>query len=90
MNNMHFKRNLPSFPLSLSLSYYFFSKGPEAVNQAVKAVAVARSYLENDLVDIKCSPRFTHLTLPESRSAVVLVLSVCDRNLRSHIPLKVY
>lgn len=33
--------------------------GAGAVNQAVKAAAIARGYLEQDGIDICCLPRFT-------------------------------
>jgi stage V sporulation protein S len=37
--------------------------GASAVNQAVKAVAVARNYLEEDKLDLACVPSFTMLTI---------------------------
>ncbi len=32
--------------------------GSDAVNQAIKAVAVARGYLEQDAIDVICIPTF--------------------------------
>jgi len=45
--------------------------GPHAVNQAVKALAVARSYLEQDQLDLSAAPSFVKLELhDEERTAV--------------------
>jgi stage V sporulation protein S len=45
--------------------------GPHAVNQAVKALAVARSYLEDDELDLTTAPSFVKLELQsEERTAV--------------------
>jgi len=45
--------------------------GPHAVNQAVKALAVARSYLEQDQLDLTTAPSFVKLELhAEERTAV--------------------
>jgi stage V sporulation protein S len=45
--------------------------GPHAVNQAVKAIAVARSYLEQDRLDLTTTPSFVKLELhSEERTAV--------------------
>ncbi len=45
--------------------------GPHAVNQAVKALAVARSYLEQDHLDLTTAPSFVKLELhSEERTAV--------------------
>jgi stage V sporulation protein S len=45
--------------------------GPHAVNQAVKALAVARSYLVDDALDLTASPSFVKLELQsEERTAV--------------------
>lgn len=45
--------------------------GPHAVNQAVKALAVARSYLEDDALDLTTAPSFVKLELQaEERTAV--------------------
>lgn len=45
--------------------------GAGAVNQAVKAIAIARGYLERDALDIKCMPRFTEVDIDgQERTAV--------------------
>ena len=45
--------------------------GPQAVNQAVKAIAIARSYIEGDGLDLSTQPAFVKLELQnEERTAV--------------------
>jgi stage V sporulation protein S len=45
--------------------------GPQAVNQAVKAIAIARSYIEADGLDLVTRPSFVKLELQsEERTAV--------------------
>ena len=47
--------------------------GPTAVNQAVKAIAIAREYIREDNIDIFCRPEFAHLELDgEQKSAIKL------------------
>ncbi len=47
--------------------------GAGAVNQAVKAVAIARSYLELDGIDIVCVPSFVEVVIGgQERTAVRL------------------
>ena len=47
--------------------------GAGAVNQAVKAVAIARGYLELDGIDIVCIPSFVEVTIAgQERTAVRL------------------
>ncbi len=47
--------------------------GAGAVNQAVKAVAIARGYLELDGIDIVCIPSFVEVTIEgQERTAVRL------------------
>jgi stage V sporulation protein S len=47
--------------------------GAGAVNQAVKAVAIARGYLELDGIDIVCIPSFVEVTIEgKERTAVRL------------------
>jgi len=47
--------------------------GAGAVNQAVKAVAIARGYLELDGIDIICLPSFVEVTIEgQERTAVRL------------------
>jgi stage V sporulation protein S len=45
--------------------------GPQAVNQAVKAIAIARSYIEPDGLELSTQPSFVKLELQhEERTAV--------------------
>lgn len=45
--------------------------GPHAVNQAVKAIAIARSYIEAEGLDLRSVPSFVKLELQnEERTAV--------------------
>ena len=45
--------------------------GAGAVNQAVKAIATARTYLEADDIDLMCIPEFTQVILEgEQRTAI--------------------
>jgi stage V sporulation protein S len=47
--------------------------GTGAVNQAVKAVAIARMYLEEDGIDVFCIPSFVEVDIEgEERTAVRL------------------
>lgn len=47
--------------------------GAGAVNQAVKAVAIARGYLELDGIDIVCTPSFVEVVIDgQERTAVRL------------------
>ncbi len=49
--------------------------GAGAVNQAVKAVAIARGYLQEDGYDIVCIPEFTTVEIDtKERTAVRLVV----------------
>lgn len=49
--------------------------GAGAVNQAVKAVAIARGYLAEDGIDIICIPSFTEVTIADQeRTAVKLIV----------------
>ena len=49
--------------------------GPYAVNQAIKAVAVARRYLAEEGVDVVCIPGFVMVTVgEEERTAVRLTV----------------
>jgi len=49
--------------------------GAGAVNQAVKAVAIARSYLQEDGLHIVCLPEFTTVTIEgKERTAIRLVV----------------
>jgi stage V sporulation protein S len=45
--------------------------GAGAVNQAVKALAIAQGYLERDSIDIVCTPAFTEVDIDgQERTAV--------------------
>lgn len=49
--------------------------GASAVNQAVKAVAIARQYLVDDQIDIVCIPEFVEVQIKgEQRTALKLVV----------------
>jgi stage V sporulation protein S len=51
------------------------SIGAGATNQAIKSVAVARSYLQEDGIDIVCIPGFTEVLIEqEERTAIRLVV----------------
>jgi stage V sporulation protein S len=49
--------------------------GAGAVNQAVKAVAIARGYLQEDGLDVICIPEFTSVDIEgKERTAIRLVV----------------
>ncbi|MCC7355839.1 MAG: stage V sporulation protein S [Anaerolineae bacterium] len=49
--------------------------GASAVNQAIKAVAIARGYLVQDGIDIICIPSFTEVDIEgQERTAVKLTV----------------
>jgi stage V sporulation protein S len=49
--------------------------GAGAVNQAIKAVAIARGYLALDGIDVICIPAFTEVAIDgQERTAVRLVV----------------
>jgi stage V sporulation protein S len=49
--------------------------GAGAVNQAIKACAIARTYLERDGLDIVCIPSFVEITIDgKERTALRLVV----------------
>jgi stage V sporulation protein S len=49
--------------------------GAGAVNQAVKASAIARSYLQEDGIDIVCIPEFTTVDIAgKERTAIKFVI----------------
>lgn len=51
--------------------------GASAVNQAVKAVAIARSYLADENLDIVCLPEFVEVQIQgEQRTAIKLVIEM--------------
>ena len=55
--------------------------GPRAVNQAVKAIAVARGYLAASGVDLYCVPSFTSIRVAEGdREKTAIHFSVRTRH----------
>lgn len=51
------------------------SIGAGATNQAIKAVAIARSYLREDGIDIVCAPSFIDISIDnQERTAVRLLI----------------
>jgi stage V sporulation protein S len=51
--------------------------GAGAINQAVKATAIARSYLQEERIDLWCIPAFIELVIDgEERTALRLVIEV--------------
>lgn len=49
--------------------------GAGAVNQAIKAVAIARGYLQEDGIDVICIPEFTSVEIEgKERTAIRLVI----------------
>ena len=49
--------------------------GAGAVNQAIKAVAIARGYLALDGIDVICIPAFTEVSINEQeRTAIKLII----------------
>ncbi len=49
--------------------------GPSAVNQAVKAIAIARNYLTADGIQILCVPEFVNIDIKgRERTAIKLVI----------------
>ena len=49
--------------------------GAGAVNQSVKAVAIARGYLQEDGIDVICIPEFTSVDIEgKERTAVKLIV----------------
>lgn len=45
--------------------------GASSVNQAIKALAIARGYLEQDEIDIAIVPSFTEVKIEESKRTAV-------------------
>jgi stage V sporulation protein S len=62
--------------------------GAGAVNQAIKAIAIARSYLELDGIDIVCVPYFSEVAIDgQERTAVRLsVEPKCNGTQPTSIP----
>jgi stage V sporulation protein S len=56
-------------------SVEIIAMGPQAVNQAVKALAISRDYLKGESIELACIPGFMHLTIDgEEKSAIKLVV----------------
>ena len=53
--------------------------GAGAVNQAVKAIAIARGYLELDGIKISCVPYFIEIIIDgQERTAIRMVVDICN------------
>lgn len=49
--------------------------GASAVNQAIKAIAIARSYLVADNMDLSCAPEFVDLDIEgKERTAIRFII----------------
>jgi stage V sporulation protein S len=59
--------------------------GAGAVNQAVKAIAIARGYLELDNIEIACLPSFTEVLI-DGRERTAMRLAV-ESGFTMHPPL---
>lgn len=53
--------------------------GAGAVNQAVKAIAIARGYLSEDGIDITCIPEFTSVEI-DGKERTAIRLNVEERS----------
>ncbi len=54
--------------------------GPHAVNQAVKAIAIARSYIDGEGLDLYTAPSFVKLELHnEERTAIRFAVTVIQK-----------
>ncbi|MEE1160256.1 MAG: stage V sporulation protein S [Atopobiaceae bacterium] len=61
------------------------SVGAGAVNQAIKAIAIARGFLIPTGIDISCAPTFSDITISgESRTAIRIAIYV--HSLGSQVP----
>lgn len=50
--------------------------GAGAVNQAVKSIAIARAYVEQDSIDLVCVPMFTKIDVEgEEKTAIKFVVT---------------
>jgi len=62
--------------------------GAGAVNQAIKAIAIARGYLVKDNIDIVCFPTFVEVDIEgQERTAVKLTVQTPDKPLPPATPL---
>ena len=56
--------------------------GASAVNQAIKAIAIARNYLLLDGIDIVCYPEFVEIDIEgKDRTAVKLMIDASQRRI---------
>jgi stage V sporulation protein S len=56
--------------------------GAGATNQAVKAIAIARNYLETSGIDLVCIPQFTDVTIDgKDRTAMRLIIERRERSI---------
>jgi stage V sporulation protein S len=46
--------------------------GAAAINQAVKAIAIARKNIEEEAIDLTCKPEFTEVTNSEGTGVTAL------------------
>ena len=62
--------------------------GPRAVNQAVKAIAIARGYLAASAVDLYCVPSFTSISVAaEEEEKTAIHFSIRTRHEISRGPV---
>eukprot|EP00668_Euglena_longa_P009820 GGOE01011889.1.p1 GENE.GGOE01011889.1~~GGOE01011889.1.p1 ORF type:complete len:286 (+),score=75.30 GGOE01011889.1:98-859(+) len=57
------------------------SMGADSINQAVKAVAIARTFLENDRLDITFRPKFIHVQVGEDQTRTGLEMVIQRKRL---------
>lgn len=51
--------------------------GPHSINQAIKALAIARGFMQKEGKDLACKPQFMHLDVGgKERSAIKLMIIV--------------
>lgn len=61
--------------------------GAGATNQAVKAIAIARSYLETSGIDLVCIPEFTDVVIDgKDRTAMRLIIERRERAVLATTP----
>jgi stage V sporulation protein S len=55
--------------------------GAGALNQAIKAVAIARGYVASSRLDLTCRPTFADIEIDgEGRTAIRLLIEACEPN----------
>ena len=60
--------------------------GPSAVNQAVKAIAIARNYLEENLLDLYIQPAFRKIEL-QGEDRTVIIFMITSQTVMKTIPV---